>query len=106
MIGINAKYSEPVPVLLWKNVGYVLYPRSLGVTALRKYYRAGVKVTAQFIPKLRLYVVEDYQQNEILKNEIDRPFIWESDLSILDPSTTWDLTRDEASGDYEVTSAD
>ncbi|KAG1729036.1 hypothetical protein EDB19DRAFT_2042425 [Suillus lakei] len=62
-------------------------------------------VTAQFTPILRAYVTSDYQETQILRGEIHSPMLWDEDLAALPETTTWNLTRDAASGRYSITRA-
>ncbi|KAG0708326.1 hypothetical protein DFH29DRAFT_477001 [Suillus ampliporus] len=62
-------------------------------------------VTAEFTPILRAYITSDYQETEILRGAIDTPAIWEHDLASLSESTTLNLHRDPATGQYTITQA-
>ncbi|KAG2153858.1 hypothetical protein DEU56DRAFT_425470 [Suillus clintonianus] len=65
----------------------------------------GSNITAQFTPMLRAYITSDYQDTAILHGAIDTPAIWEQNLAALSESTTWNLTRDPATGHYRITQA-
>ncbi|KAG1719955.1 hypothetical protein EDB19DRAFT_2030059 [Suillus lakei] len=67
--------------------------------------RNGSKITAQFTPKLRAYITSEYQEGAILRDAIQAPPIWVHDLTALEQSTTWNLTRDPATGHYTITRA-
>ncbi|KAF9222756.1 hypothetical protein BS17DRAFT_837722 [Gyrodon lividus] len=58
----------------------------------------GAFVKAQFTPVLHAYITEQYQETQIIRGEVDVSSIWEEDLAGLEPSTTWVLTHDKATG--------
>ncbi|KAG2747894.1 hypothetical protein P692DRAFT_20834462 [Suillus brevipes Sb2] len=62
----------------------------------------GSHVTARFTPILRAYITSDYQETAIIRGAIDTPAVWMEDLASLPQSTTWNLTRDPASGRYKM----
>ncbi|KIJ15340.1 hypothetical protein PAXINDRAFT_180691 [Paxillus involutus ATCC 200175] len=49
----------------------------------------------QFKPVLRAYIIERYQQTEIIETEVSAPFSWEQDLARLSQKITWVLAREE-----------
>lgn len=61
---------------------------------------------AEFTPILRAYVTAEYQHTTILQEAIEIPAIWEQNIASLSESTTWNLTRDTATGRYNLTQAD
>ena len=63
---------------------YVLY-----LISERLFYRNGTSVTGDFAPVLRAYVGLNYQENQLLGQEIQnvQP-IWEADVLSLEPQTT------------------
>ncbi|KAF8840225.1 hypothetical protein BDN67DRAFT_968819 [Paxillus ammoniavirescens] len=71
----------------------VLYFKSIGTNAF---------VRAQFTPVLRAYITEQYQETQIIKAEVDVSSIWQADLAGLEPTTTWILTHDKATGKYTI----
>ncbi|KAF9222751.1 hypothetical protein BS17DRAFT_809357 [Gyrodon lividus] len=79
--------QEPTSVLYFKSVGN------------------GAFVKAQFTPVLHAYITEQYQETQIIRGEVDVSSIWEEDLAGLEPSTTWVLTHDKATGKYKISPA-
>ncbi|KAG1757722.1 hypothetical protein EDB19DRAFT_59526 [Suillus lakei] len=77
----------PTPTLIFEGVGDIS------------------NVTAQFTPVLRAYVTSGYQETQILRGEIQSPVLWDQDLAALPETTTWNLTRDAATGRYSITRA-
>ncbi|KAG2339415.1 hypothetical protein BDR05DRAFT_891829, partial [Suillus weaverae] len=65
----------------------------------------GSHVSAKFTPVLRAYITSDYQETAIIRGAIDTPAIWTRNLAELAPSTTWNLTRDPATGRYTIAQA-
>ncbi|KAG2153758.1 uncharacterized protein EDB93DRAFT_1102562 [Suillus bovinus] len=63
------------------------------------------RVTAKFTPVLHAYIASDYDENSILRGQIDTPAIWSQDLTALVQNTTWNLTRDPNSGRYTINHA-
>ncbi|KAF9220785.1 hypothetical protein BS17DRAFT_820308 [Gyrodon lividus] len=63
----------------------------------------GSLLEAQFTPVLRAYVTTQYQETQIIRDEVDTPVIWERDLTKLAKDTTWVLARDEQTGWYKIT---
>ncbi|KAG1757723.1 hypothetical protein EDB19DRAFT_1658698 [Suillus lakei] len=68
-------------------------------------FKNSSKITAQFTPKLRAYITSEYQEGAILRDAIQTLPIWEHDLTALEQSTIWYLTRDQATGHYTITRA-
>jgi hypothetical protein len=95
----------PTPVLYFNEVGSVIFPLYLSQATHRATRRDGSNITAQFTPKLRAYVTSDYKETEILKGEIHSPLLWEKNLAELAETTTWNLTRDPATGRYTIAEA-
>ncbi|KAG2055158.1 hypothetical protein BDR06DRAFT_954333 [Suillus hirtellus] len=84
----NPRDSMPTPVLYFKEV------------------EDASKIVAEFTPILRAYVTAEYQHTTILQEAIEIPAIWEQNIASLSESTTWNLTRDTATGRYNLTQAD
>lgn len=64
---------------------------------------AGYNVTAEFTPTLRAYIVEDYQENEILRGAIQSAVIWKQDLAAISETTSWTLAYNPNTGTYSIT---
>ncbi|KAG1729035.1 hypothetical protein EDB19DRAFT_1913574 [Suillus lakei] len=95
----------PKPALFFDNIKFDILPLSLLHQTHSATYRNGSKITAQFTPKLRAYITSEYQEGAILRDAIQAPPIWVHDLTALEQSTTWNLTRDPATGHYTITRA-
>jgi hypothetical protein len=95
----------PKPALYFKDVGYVIFPVFHLQSAHSTKRRDGSHVTAKFTPVLRAYITSDYQETAIIRGAIDTPAIWSQDLAALSDSTTWNLTRDPATGHYTIEEA-
>ncbi|KAF9231639.1 hypothetical protein BU15DRAFT_82151 [Melanogaster broomeanus] len=78
--------SRPTPVLYFDSVA------------------SGTFTSAQFVPRLRAYIISDYEFEEtgILRGQIASPVIWEQNLADLDESSTWALTYDPLPGVYAL----
>jgi hypothetical protein len=75
--------NEPNPVLVFQNVG------------------KGNSVEAEFTPTLKIYATSDYQENEILRADVQtQEPIWTKNIATLDTSTTLQLSIDAATGAY------
>jgi hypothetical protein len=92
----------PKPALYFTDVGYVIFRLFLLQSAYSTKRRDGSHVTARFTPILRAYITSDYQETAIIRGAIDTPAVWMEDLASLPQSTTWNLTRDPASGRYTM----
>ncbi|QRV84652.1 hypothetical protein RhiJN_26717 [Ceratobasidium sp. AG-Ba] len=78
--GIDQRFD---PVLLWTGVG------------------AKSNITAQFTPKLSVYVT----QSQYLRGEVETDAIWTQDLNLLDDVTSWNFEEDGESGSFRIEKA-
>ncbi|OAX34725.1 hypothetical protein K503DRAFT_803364 [Rhizopogon vinicolor AM-OR11-026] len=58
-----------------------------------------------FCATLYAYIASGYEEMAIVKGDIQGQLIWEQDLADIDESTTWTLTQDQVTGEYEITKA-
>ncbi|KAG2113837.1 uncharacterized protein F5147DRAFT_770482 [Suillus discolor] len=60
------------------------------------------RVTAKFTPVLRVYITSDYEETDIVQDQVDTPAMWTQDLTTLAQSTTLNLARDPNTGRYSI----
>lgn len=64
-------------------------------------YRNTSRVQTQFTPTLAAYVVSDYQENQVLRGEIENGPLWSQNLTNLATETNWTLTKN-SDGSYSI----
>ncbi|KAG2029946.1 hypothetical protein BDR03DRAFT_975278 [Suillus americanus] len=77
---IEKKGNAPKTALVWRGVGH------------------GQKLNAEFTPVLRGYIGTDYQENSLIKGQVETDRLFEENLAALDEHTTWAITYDPSTG--------
>lgn len=52
----------------------------------------------QFTPILRGYIVADYEENSLIKGQVEFDRSFEQNLADLEDETTWEITYDHSTG--------
>jgi len=55
-----------------------------------------------FIPVLRVFIVTDFKQSEVMKNQVSTPALFNENLAELDDETVWRVTYDKATGEFKI----
>ena len=74
----------PKTALVWRGVGHAQ------------------KLNAEFTPILRGYIGTDYQENSLIKGQVETDRLFEQDLAALDDNTTWNITYEPSTGVFSI----
>ncbi|KAG2362075.1 hypothetical protein BDR07DRAFT_1074614 [Suillus spraguei] len=77
---IEKEGGVPKTTLVWSGIGH------------------GHKVDTQFTPILRGYIVADYEENSLIKGQVEFDRSFEQNLADLEDETTWEITYDHSTG--------
>ncbi|KAG2034038.1 hypothetical protein BDR03DRAFT_966049 [Suillus americanus] len=83
---IEKKGDAPKTTLVWRGVGH------------------GQKLNAEFTPVLRGYIGTNYQENSLIKGQVETDRLFEENLAALDDHTTWVITYDPPTGVLSINS--
>ena len=72
------------------------------VTDFRFDSREEEQVSVNFVPVLRAYIANGYQQNQVLRGPVEGKCVFRCDLTRLGEDTTWLVSRNPA-GAWSVT---
>jgi hypothetical protein len=56
----------------------------------------------QFTPILRGYISWEYEETEILRGQVVSPVLFDRDLAQLEEETTWKITYNPATGEFQI----
>ncbi|KAG2154328.1 uncharacterized protein EDB93DRAFT_1269715 [Suillus bovinus] len=76
--------AMPKTALVWRGVGHAQ------------------KLNAEFTPILRGYIGTDYQENSLIKGQVETDRLFEQDLAALDDNTTWNITYEPSTGVFSI----
>ncbi|KAG1844490.1 hypothetical protein F4604DRAFT_1979216 [Suillus subluteus] len=62
----------------------------------------GQKLNSEFTPVLRGYIGTDYQENCLIKGQVETDRLFEENLAALDDQTTWAITYDFSTGVFSI----
>jgi hypothetical protein len=66
-------------------------------------HRPGSSIGSQFVPVLRGYITNEYQEGQIIRSEISSPVVFSEDLAGLEQHSVWNLTYNPGTGGFAIT---